>query len=103
MRKDVECTFGILKKQFSILQTGIRLGRIEHCDKAWRTCCALHNLLLFHDGLDKNWGFGTNMNEKRLSVNNIIPFAIDRLNSNQQTTNNSNHAVYEKDYFKNTL
>ena len=46
MRKDVECTFGILKGRFRILKTGIRLHKIEAVDKILLTCCALHNLLL---------------------------------------------------------
>ena len=45
MRKDVECTFGILKGRWRILKTGIRLHGIEAADKIWLTCCALHNWL----------------------------------------------------------
>ena len=33
MRKDVECTFGILKGRFRVLKTGIPLHGIEVCDK----------------------------------------------------------------------
>ena len=98
MRKDVECTFGIIKKRFSILKTGIRLGSISQSDKVWRTCCALHNLLLFHDGLDKNWETGTSMNSSGRKVNDVIPFALQRLNSNDKSS--SNHTRYEKDFFK---
>ena len=31
---------------------------VEACDDIWHTCCALHNWLLEHDGLDKEWGTG---------------------------------------------
>ena len=55
VRKDVECTFGILKGRFRILKTGIRLHSIESIDQLWCTCCALHNMLLFDDGLAENW------------------------------------------------
>lgn len=55
MRKDVECTFGILKGRFRILKTGIPLHGIEVCDRIWLTCCALHNFLLEEDGLDTGW------------------------------------------------
>ena len=55
MRKDVECTFGILKGRFRILKTGIPLHGIEVCDKVWYTCCALHNYLLEEDNLDNRW------------------------------------------------
>ena len=58
MRKDVECTFGILKGRWRILKTGIRLHGVEACDKIWGTCCALHNWLLEVDGLDDRWEQG---------------------------------------------
>ena len=59
MRKDVECFFGILKGRFKILRYGFRFQKITLCDKLFLTCCALHNLLLAEDGLDKNWKIGT--------------------------------------------
>lgn len=55
MRKDVECTFGILKGRWRILKTGIRLHGTANCDQIWCTCCALHNMLLDFDGLDVEW------------------------------------------------
>jgi hypothetical protein len=55
MRKDVECTFGIMKGRFRILKSGIRLKGQEAGDKIFLTCCALHNWLLHVDGLDKHW------------------------------------------------
>jgi hypothetical protein len=58
MRKDVECTFGIMKGRFRVLKTGVRLHSIEATDKIWLTCCALHNFLLEADGLDEQWEFG---------------------------------------------
>lgn len=58
MRKDVECTFGILKGRFRILKTGIRLHSFTTMDNIWFTCCALHNMLLEIDGLALNWAAG---------------------------------------------
>jgi len=55
MRKDVECTFGILKGRWRILKTGIRVEGVDAVDKIWLTCCALHNWLLDIDGLDEHW------------------------------------------------
>ena len=55
MRKDVECTFGILKSRFAVLKRGITLHGIELTNKIWLTCCVLHNFLLDEDGLDDNW------------------------------------------------
>ena len=58
IRKDVECTFGILKGRWRILKSGIRLEGLENADKVWKTCCALHNYLLEIDGLDDKWELG---------------------------------------------
>ena len=91
MRKDVECLFGIMKGRFSILRYGFRFHSITNCDKMWLTCCALHNLLLKEDGLDKNWETGVRsdwekMNTMRGSVtsqyNLVIPYALTRLHRN---------------------
>jgi hypothetical protein len=54
LRKDVECTFGILKKRFMILKHACRLHNIEDMERIFRTCCVLHNILLARDGRD-NW------------------------------------------------
>ena len=58
LRKDVECTFGILKGRWRILKTGIRLHNTAAADNVWLTCCALHNLLLDVDGLSEGWQTG---------------------------------------------
>jgi hypothetical protein len=55
MRKDVECTFGILKGRWCILKSGICLQGVDAVDKIWLTCCALHNWLLEIDGLNAKW------------------------------------------------
>ncbi len=52
VRKDVECTFGILKKRFMFLKTPIRLRDPKQIENAFMTCCVLHNLLLEYDGRD---------------------------------------------------
>ena len=64
LRKDVECTFGILKGRFRILKIGCNLHGIEVCDRMWLTCCALHNFLLVEDGLDKAWDTSVYLNEE---------------------------------------
>ena len=84
LRKDVECTFGILKCRWRILKTGIRLHNTEVADNVWLTCCALHNLLLDVDGLSQGWEHGvpsywmTDQNGD-LDVEDM-PHAIRRLN-----------------------
>ena len=74
VRKDVECTFGIMKGRFAILRYGLRFQSITRCDQMFLTCCALHNLLLDHDGLQNNW------NEYYDYDTNEITFAMSRLN-----------------------
>ena len=63
LRKDVECTFGIMKGRFRILKTGVPLHGVEVCDRLWLTCCALHNFLLEEDGLDDAWDSSNYLSE----------------------------------------
>jgi hypothetical protein len=55
MRKDVECTFGIMKGRWRVLKAGIRVHGTIRADQIWKTCCALHNMLLESDGLNEQW------------------------------------------------
>ena len=59
MRKDVECCFAILKGRWRILKVGFSLygnkNGLDTVDNTWKTCCALHNMLLEEDGLDTQW------------------------------------------------
>ncbi len=84
LRKDVECTFGILKSRWRILKTGIRLHSTKAAD-VWLTCCALHNMLLEVDGLSKGWengipSFWTSDRNGDLDFEDL-PHAIRRLNA----------------------
>ena len=72
-RKDVECTFGILNKRFTILSKGIDAHEIGTVDKVWKTCCALHNWLLDVDGYDVRWG-------EEIPSDDTLCFALLRLN-----------------------
>ena len=58
LRKDVECTFGILKGCWRILKSGIRIYGVTEPDKVWLTCCAFHKMFLDIDGLDLQWQNG---------------------------------------------
>ena len=86
MRKDVECTFGILKGRFRILKAGVRLHGVDIADKIWLTCCALHNYLLEIDGLNIDWNGDIGLLEIEESDGNI-PFAIRRLTSGAEQRN----------------
>ena len=50
VRKDVECTFGILKKRFLFLKNPIQHHFPEGIEDAFVRCCCLHNLLHDWDG-----------------------------------------------------
>jgi hypothetical protein len=64
VRKDIECTFGILKGRFKILKLPMfyhssknaHTGK-ERVDNVFFTCCMLHNMLLLHDKL-MDWEAG---------------------------------------------
>ena len=77
IRKDIECTFGILKQRFHVLKHGIRLQNIANSDKVWSTCCSLHNMLLFIDGMDKGWN---EVSQSRSNLRTKVPFSMQRLN-----------------------
>ncbi|KAL7425544.1 hypothetical protein ACHAXH_000097, partial [Discostella pseudostelligera] len=88
MRKDVECTFGILKGRFRILKAGVRLDGINAVDTVWFTCCALHNWLLDIDGLTGEWRDGVpvsdwegtlGQHDDDYPLNNTVPNAVTRL------------------------
>ena len=50
VRKDVECTFGILKQRFRYLRNKIQHHSVFIIEAAMKTCCMLHNMLLHFDG-----------------------------------------------------
>ena len=52
VRKDVECVFGILKRRFLFLKHPIRIHDAKQINRAFITCCVLHNVLLDSDGYD---------------------------------------------------
>ena len=52
VRKDVECTFGVLKKRFKILRLPIQINTAATIADIFKGCCALHNFLLHKDGLN---------------------------------------------------
>ncbi len=53
VRKDVGCTFGILKSRFRILKVPMQYWAKEDRDNIMFTCCVLHNILLDHELLDQ--------------------------------------------------
>ena len=58
LRKDVECTFGILKGRFWILITPIRFHNSTVLDNTFLTCYILHNVLLKEDEVASAWEGG---------------------------------------------
>jgi hypothetical protein len=51
-RKDVERTFGSLKKRWRCIINPIDLLDPCHIERLFITCCILHNMLVDHDGMD---------------------------------------------------
>jgi hypothetical protein len=52
VRKDVECTFGILKKRWRILDYGLKYRKMADCEKVFTVCCVLNNMML--DEMDRD-------------------------------------------------
>jgi hypothetical protein len=50
IRKDVECTFGILKRRFRILKQRMEFHDRGFIDNIFKVCCILHNMILVSDG-----------------------------------------------------
>jgi hypothetical protein len=48
-RKDVECTFGIVKQRFRILKVALLCQEVSDVRNIFMTCCIFHNMLLDHD------------------------------------------------------
>jgi hypothetical protein len=51
VRKDVECTFGIMKARWRYLRHGVVYHVVDDLEAAFQTACILHNMLLQFDGL----------------------------------------------------
>jgi len=84
VRKDVECTFGILKKRWKVLNHGFKHRDIVKCEQIFITCCVLHNFLL--DLMVRNHvraGLGYQINNDGLWLDghtvNVDNNATDRL------------------------
>ena len=52
VQKDVECTFGILKKRWQTLNNGLHYRDIRTCERVFNACCCLHNFML--DQMERN-------------------------------------------------
>jgi hypothetical protein len=95
MRKDIECTFGILKGRWRILKSGVRISGVVNVDKVWVSCCALHNWLLEIDGLNGQWRGGVPLSNWEGELGGLdfdglpssIPNKIARLSANLDPRN----------------
>ena len=95
MRKDVECTFGILKGRWRILKTGVRVYGVDKVDEIWLTYCALHNWLLDIDGISSQWKDGVLISNWDGELGQMdfdglyesIPNSISRLSTNLDSRN----------------
>ena len=79
LRKDVECTFGILKGRWRVLKVGIRMHGILSCNRIWLTCVALHTIFLEADGLQEKWNEGFMSDWETMHDMDEMPNAIRKL------------------------
>ena len=103
IRKDVECTFGIMKVRYCILRYGVQSQSIAKCDAIWKTFCALHNRLLFVVGLHTDWDKGVcsdwEVSNAKYEARTAGTFAINRLNKQQSVNMEMNNIGGSKDIF----
>ena len=102
MRKDVECTIGIIKKRWTILSKGLQAHSIELADKVWTTCLALHNMLLEVDGYDEMWlpeHMSHDSDEQYFSLNRLRNPDVDArpIERTSQTSNPSTSETVNND------
>ena len=77
VRKDVECTFGILKKRWRVLNDGFYYRDINICEKIFVTCCCLNNFLV------------DLMERSNIRVGRGVPIGDDGIWLDGHTTNHS--------------
>jgi hypothetical protein len=55
VRKDVECTFGVMKGRFRILKLPFEFQSAQHIDYVFYTCAYLHNRILRYQSFGEVW------------------------------------------------
>jgi hypothetical protein len=77
IRKDVECTFGILKKRWRVLNNGFYYRDIKTCETIFVTCCCLNNFMV------------DLMERSNVRVGRGVPIGDDGIWLDGHTANNS--------------
>ena len=102
VRKDVECTFGILKQRFRILRNPMEFHRATHIDNIMHSCCIIHNMLLVVDGLNViNWEtnidweleqseYGITADHDDTSTDDFMEFYVEQ---NDRSNNNDEYHI----------
>ena len=84
VRKDVECTFGILKRRFRWLKNAIQYHSEETLEAAIKTCAILHNMLLAYDGLDVfEWNTDWEDEDPDMPVEDIVFHTTNDMGDNE--------------------
>ena len=82
MRKDVECTFGILKKRWKILGNGLLYRDIKICEKIFVMAVCLHNMLVEDTILnykDARFGRGSPLSNDEMYLDgHTVPPNLDK-------------------------
>jgi hypothetical protein len=94
VRKDIECTFGILKGRFRILKVPCLLKSKEEVDNLFFNCCALHNEIMRDTHLNKLWEARINWDQE--AGHHDICDIDKKLFIKQRTTDQHNNDIYRK-------
>lgn len=99
VRKDVECTFGILKQRFRILKNSYQGHSLDYLENVFVVCCMIHNILLIVDGGENTWEAGIEdecLDESSESIENIEMASsnvVDDLNTDDITMEDDNNLL----------
>ena len=81
VRKDIECTFGLIKMRFRLFLSQIQFHKFKDIEYAWKAAVMLHNLLITYDGNDlSEW-------ERNLDWSSIDPDLQDGVFENAMLVN----------------
>jgi len=94
IRKDVECTFGILKSRFRILHNRIRYHDWSVIENAMHTACILHNMILKYREANIEWEENVNWDTLDPDVEEPIENSEQRNLACMESENVTQNAIF---------
>jgi len=85
-RKQIECVFGIVKREFLMFRNGVEVENVETVQHMWRTALWLHNLKIRENGYEEA-GFHPDDYEgpiQRVREHEIEHYVVQRINDERQ-------------------